>query len=184
MRYAMALGLMACWALAGCARTPAPEGPVLTTVPAVDLNRYLGTWYEIASYPAWFQKGCAGTSATYTTRPDGDIDVLNRCHKDTLDGALREAHGHARVTDPKTNAKLEVTFFWPFWGDYWVIDLGPNYDYAVVGQPDRKYLWILSRTPQMDPALYATILTRLTRQGYDIAKLQKTAQPLAAPSAR
>lgn len=151
--------------------------PPLKTVAHVDLSRYLGTWYEIASFPQWFQKGCTATTATYALRGDGKIDVLNACHKDSLAGPRDEAHGHAYIADKASNAKLRVTFFWPFYGDYWVIDLGENYEYAVVGHPSRNYLWILSRKPQMDAAVYEGILSRLKAQGYDLSRLQKTLQP-------
>ena len=152
---------------------PAP----LRTVSHVHLTRYVGTWYEIASYPQRFQKGCTATTAVYTLREDGKIQVVNRCHRDSLDGRETIARGRARVVDRETNAKLKVTFFWPFWGDYWIIDLDPDYRYAVVGHPNRKYLWILSRTRTMDPLVYSGILERLTAQGYDVAKLRVMLQP-------
>jgi len=142
----------------------------------VDLSKYTGTWYEIARYPNRFQKGCVGTTAQYTLRDDGKINVLNQCRETTLDGKLLSAKGTAKIVDMKTNAKLKVTFFWPFYGHYWIIDLGENYEYAVVGHPDRKYLWILSRTPEMDEGLYNQILERLKLQSYDITKLIKTQQ--------
>lgn len=159
------------WAGPGSAKEPPPE-----TVPHVDLSRYVGTWYEIASYPAWFQKGCTGTTATYAIRDDGRIDVVNRCARDSLTGRITVAKGKARVVDPATNAKLKVSFFWPFWGDYWILDLGKDYEYAVVGHPARKYLWILSRTPTMAPEVYDGILERLRAQGYDTSRLQRTQQ--------
>ena len=142
----------------------------------VDLGRYAGTWYEIARYPNRFQKGCVGTTAHYTLRDDGKIDVLNQCRENTLDGKLLSAKGTAKVAGEKTNAKLKVTFFWPFYGHYWIIDLGENYEYAVVGHPDRKYLWILSRSPGMDEGLYNQILDRIKRQAYDVSRLIKTPQ--------
>ena len=156
--------------------------PPLQTVGKVDLSRYTGTWFEIASYPQSFQEGCTGTSATYTLREDGEIGVLNRCHKGSLQGEEDSAEGRARVVDTTTNAKLEVTFFWPFWGDYWIIDLGDDYEYAVVGHPGRDYLWILSRTPAMDESVYRGILERLQAKGYPLGRLQKTIQPAMAPS--
>ena len=149
----------------------------LETVSNINLDRYLGKWYEIASFPQWFQKGCVASSATYTLRPDGEIEVLNQCRKETLDGKLKTAKGKAWIVDRKTNAKLKVRFFWPFSGDYWIIDIGENYQYAVVGHPKRNYLWILSRTPQMDPAVYDGILERLRKQQYDLNRLRKTLQP-------
>ena len=155
----------------------AAEREPLETVDSVDLERYLGKWYEIASYPMRFQKGCTATTATYSLRDDGLIKVVNRCRKDSLDGKAKEAVGRARVVDRETNAKLEVSFFGPFWGDYWIIDLGPDYEYAVVGHPSRDYLWILSRTPTLDDDTYDEILSRLAEMGYPLGRLQKTLQP-------
>jgi apolipoprotein D and lipocalin family protein len=154
--------------------------PPLQTVPRVDLERYTGSWFEIASFPQRFQRGCTATRATYTKREDGLIDVLNQCHKGTVDGPLDDAHGKARVVDGTTNAKLEVSFFGPFWGEYWVVDLGPDYEYAVVGHPTRDYLWILSRTPTLDDTVYAGIVSRLQAQGYDTERLVRTAQVATA----
>lgn len=149
----------------------------LQTVDHVDLARYAGTWYEIASFPQSFQRNCTGTTATYELRADGQVDVINRCRKRSLDGRLAVAKGRARVVDPTTNAKLEVSFFRPFWGDYWIIDLGPDYEYAVVGHPTREYLWILSREPSMSPELYDAIVERIADQGYDTDRLVRTLQP-------
>ena len=172
------LVLVAMVGLIGCSTTTTERLslPPLQAVPKVDLSRYLGTWYEIASFPQSFQRGCTGTTATYSLRADGDIDVVNRCRKDRLDGADSVAQGRARVVDTSTNAKLEVSFFGPFWGDYWVIDLGTDYEYAVVGHPGRDYLWILSRTPRLEPAVYDGIVRRLRAQGYEVERLQTTLQ--------
>lgn len=150
----------------------------LQAVPKVDLNRYLGTWYEIATIPQRFQKGCTGVTATYSLRLDGKIDVLNQCYKDSLNGKHKKAHGKAWVVDKETNAKLKVQFFWPFSGAYWVIELDSvGYQYAVVGHPDRKYLWILCRKPQMDEGLYGELLGRLKEvHCYDLSELKKTPQ--------
>ena len=157
---------------AGAAKSDSP----LTVVDVVDLNRYLGMWYEIASYPSWFQKGCTASTAEYSLLSDGKIQVINRCHKDSLEGPLKVSKGKAEVADTATNAKLKVWFFWPFKGNYWIIDLSPDYQWVVVGEPSRKYLWILSRTPTMDEAVYQEILERLPQKGYDPAGLRKTAQ--------
>jgi apolipoprotein D and lipocalin family protein len=159
----------------GCAGTSKNPSP-LTVVDSVDLQRYLGRWYEIASYPAWFQKDCTGSTADYSLLPDGKIQVVNRCRKDSLDGPLKESKGKAEVVDTATNAKLKVWFFWPFKGNYWIIDLDPDYRWAVVGEPSRKYLWILSRTPSLDEATYQEIIERLPQKGYDPSMLRKTAQ--------
>lgn len=166
----------------GCAKSATEQGglPPLQAVGSVELPRYLGTWYEIASYPQRFQEGCTATTATYSLRDDGKISVLNRCRKGGLDGELDEAQGRARVVDAQTNAKLEVSFFGPFWGDYWIIDLDEDYRWAVVGHPGRDYLWILAREPQLDEEVYAGILERLREEHqYDTTRLVETLQPVA-----
>jgi len=149
----------------------------LETVPRVDLERYLGTWYEIAAIPQRFQRDCVATTATYSKREDGDIAVLNQCREKTFGGKLKQARARAWVADPQTNAKLKVRFFWPFWGSYWIIELDPDYRYAVVGHPSRNYLWILSRTPQMDDAVYRELVRRIEAHGYDISRIVRTPQP-------
>jgi apolipoprotein D and lipocalin family protein len=150
-------------------------------VEEVDLARYAGRWYEIASFPQYFQEGCVATRATYRLRDDGRIDVLNECRDRTLDGPLRRAEGVAWVVDPDTSpARLKVQFFWPFSGDYWIFDLDPDYRFAAVGSPSREYLWILSRTPAMDPAEYAALLERLEALGFDLSRLEPTLQPADA----
>jgi apolipoprotein D and lipocalin family protein len=170
-------------AAAGCATstTDRLHLPPLRTVEKVELPRYLGTWYEIAAFPQRFQEGCTATMATYALREDGDVDVLNRCHDGAPAGTERSARGRARVVDRATGAKLEVSFFRPFWGAYWVIDLDPDYRWAVVGHPGRDYLWILARAPALDEGTYAAILRRLSVQRYDTARLVRTRHP-AAPA--
>jgi apolipoprotein D and lipocalin family protein len=153
--------------------------PELRTVAHVDLSRYTGNWYEIANFPQSFQRGCTASTATYAARSDGDIDVLNRCRQGSVDGPEKSARGRARVVDKASNAKLEVSFFRPFWGDYWIVDLGANYEFAVVGHPSRDYLWILSRMPTMDSQVYDAIVARLAAQGYETKRLVRTAQPPA-----
>lgn len=150
--------------------------PPLQVVPYVDLNRYTGTWYEIARYTNKFQTGCIGSRATYAIRDDGRLSVLNECYEESDKSKLRSANGKGWVVDINTNAKLKVSFFWPFSGDYWIIDLGRDYEYAVIGHPERKYLWVLSRTQVMDESVYEGILTRLKKQHYDISKLIRTQQ--------
>jgi apolipoprotein D and lipocalin family protein len=158
--------------LAGC--KPAANPP--TTVAKVDLQRYLGTWYEIARYPNKFEKDCVGVTATYTLKPNGKVRVENRARLKTLDGASKAAIGTAYVADTASGAKLKVSFFGPFYADYWIIGLGDAYDYAVVSDPSREYLWILSRTPTLPEATYATILANLKAQGFDTDKLYLTPQ--------
>jgi apolipoprotein D and lipocalin family protein len=146
------------------------EYDTLEVVPHVELEKYLGKWYEIARLPARFQEGCTETTATYALSEDGRISVLNECRKN---GKLKQAKGKAKVVDKVSGAKLKVTFFWPFYGDYWIINLGEDYDYAVVGTPSRKYLWILSRTPQMDGKLYSQLLESVKSKGFDVNNLIK-----------
>jgi apolipoprotein D and lipocalin family protein len=145
----------------------------LEVVPHVELEKYLGKWYEIAHLPAKFQEGCNETTATYTLSKDGSISVLNQS---TKNGKIKQAKGKAKVVDKNSNAKLKVTFFWPFYGDYWIIKLGNDYDYSVVGTPNLKYLWILSRTPQMDDKLYSQLIEYVKSKGFDVNKLIKTLQ--------
>jgi apolipoprotein D and lipocalin family protein len=162
-------------ALASCAsRSPHAQPP--TTVASVDLARYTGSWYEIASKPMIFQRGCEGTTAVYTAQANGSIMVENTCRK--KDGTTAIVVGRAKVVPETGNAKLKVNFFGPFWGDYWVLALDEkDYRYALIGGPDRRYLWILSRTRTMDQ----TTLTKLTSiaqaQGYDLSDLSLTVQP-------
>ena len=162
--------------LLSCLVTVVHAQSELQTVGGVDLDRYLGKWYEIASYPAWFAKNCTGVTAEYSRQDDDRVSVVNRCYKGSLDGKLKEAKGRAKVVDLETNSKLKVSFFGPFWGDYWIIDLDPDYRWAVVGEPKRKYLWLLSRTPTLDKSTLDGILSRLPAAGYDVDQLQWTPQ--------
>jgi len=140
----------------------------LEVAPHVDLKKYLGKWYEIAHLPARFQEGCDDTTATYALSEDGSISVLNECIKD---GKAKQAKGKAKVVDKDSGAKLKVTFFWPFYGDYWIINLGKDYDYSVVGTPNRKYLWILCRTPKMDDKLYSQLIEFVKSKGFNVNNL-------------
>jgi apolipoprotein D and lipocalin family protein len=173
MRIVIVLAVLSAVMLVACNAKRGPSLPPPEVVPSVDLARYTGTWYEIASYPNRFQKSCSDTSATYTLLPDGKIEVLNRC---TRGGKADSIKGTAKVVDPATNARIKVTFFWPFSGDYWIIELGAQYEYAVVSNPDRSYLWVLSRTPRMDEGVYAGIMERLRSRGFDTGKLARTVQ--------
>jgi apolipoprotein D and lipocalin family protein len=157
---------------------PAP----LQAVPSVDVPRYMGTWHEIAKYPNWFQRKCASsTQATYSLQADSRVQVLNRCKTDK--GEWTEALGAARQIGEPTSAKLKVRFapewlsFIPLvWGDYWIIDLDPQYQWVVVSEPQREYLWILSRTPQMPAATYQALLSKLEVLGFDLKKIE-TSRP-------
>lgn len=148
-----------------------------TVVKELDINKYLGVWYEIARFNHSFEKGLEGVTATYSLREDGKIKVLNSGYKGSLDGEYSEAIGKAKIPNPKTYpAKLKVSFFWIFYGDYYVFELDKDYQWAVIGSSSDKYLWILSRSPHMDELQYKTILENLKKRGYDISKLLKVKQ--------
>jgi len=149
----------------------------LQTVRYVDLNKYAGKWYEIASYPQRFQKGCHCTTAEYTLSDKGYVIVENRCNRGSINGKQSYIKGKAFVEKNSGNAKLKVQFFWPFKGKYWIIDLADDYSYAVISHPNKKYLWILSRTSKMDGTIYQQIISRLEEKGFDLSKLQATVQP-------
>ncbi|MFA5857560.1 MAG: lipocalin family protein [Elusimicrobiota bacterium] len=149
----------------------------LETVPSLELSRYLGLWYEIAKYPNSFQKNLYAATAEYTLLPNGKIKVVNRANKGSIAGKPSSITGTAWIPNKDIPTKLKVTFFWPFAGDYWVIDLGKDYEYAVVSEPKRRFLWILSRTPKMDELKYTEILNKLTTIGFDLNKIEKTEHP-------
>lgn len=155
----------------------------LEVVPSVDLSRYAGKWYEIARLPNRFQDHCSGNViATYVVQNDGRIKVVNACRR--TDGSIDSAEGVARLASQDgPNSKLKVRFapaflaFLPFvWGDYWILQLAPDYSYAVVGDPERKYLWILAREPRMDESTYSRLVAKAREDGFDVAKLLRTRQ--------
>ena len=158
----------------------AEEQPELTVVEEVDLVRYLGKWYEIAHIPVWFQKGCTGgTTAEYTPLKDSFVNVTNRCCDE--EGNVKEAKGRAWVVDKNQPGKLKVSFFsifglWLFGGKYWIIDLDENYQYSVIGHPNREIGWILSRTPTLPDEILKGIAERLKDKGYDFSKFKMTNQ--------
>jgi apolipoprotein D and lipocalin family protein len=167
---------------AAVAAAPQASGRAVTAVPSVDLDRYAGQWFEVARYPNYFQRNCTGNvTATYVRRADGKVDVINRCR--AKDGTTTEAKGLAKIDDAKTRSKLRVRFapavlsFLPFvWGDYWVIGLAEDYSWAVVGTPNRKYLWILARTATMSDELYAQAAGVAEANGFDTSRLVRTPQ--------
>lgn len=167
MRRLAVLPFLAALACAGSALPPP------STVERVDLDRYAGTWYEIASFPTRFQRGCTATTASYGLRDDGRVSVRNRCVRDGEESGIE---GVAWPVDA-SNARLKVRFFWPFTGDYWVLALDPDYRWALVGHPDREHLWILSRTPRIDDALYQELVAKARAQGFDVSRLARTPQP-------
>lgn len=167
--------------VSGCAAQP--RG-VMQTVDTVDVDRYVGNWFEIARFPNSFQDECIGdVTASYATRSDGRLDVINRCR--TESGAI-EARGVARIVDTETRAQLKVRFapavfsFLPFvWGDYWILGLGHDYSWAIVGSPDREYLWILARTPALDWERYTLALATASANGFAVERLIETPQSAA-----
>ena len=174
---ARTLFVMAVMAIAPAASA---QSTPLRVVPELDLARYAGTWYEVARFPNSFQKKClSDVTAEYKVRPDGRVDVTNRCRESGNE--ITEASGIARPVKGQPTSVLEVRFapaflsFLPMvWGDYQVIELDPDYQYAVVGTPDRKYLWVLSRTPKLETALYDRLMERARAQGFDVSKLVMT----------
>ena len=140
-----------------------------STVKELDLQRYLGTWYEIARFDHRFESGLAGVTATYSMRDDGKIRVLNQGYKNTLDGELSVAEGKAKFTAEP--GKLKVSFFWIFYADYLVMELDENYQWALIGSKSDKYLWILSRTPKLEDNVKILVLNHATKRGYDTSKL-------------
>ena len=153
----------------GCA----PSRPPPATVDAVDLTRYAGTWYEIERFDHWFERGLVGVTAHYSLRPDGRIAVLNSGYAKTLDGKLDTATATAWVVGP---AKLKVRFFWPFAGDYWILGLDDHYRWAVVGTPDRGYLWLLHREAHPPAADIATMKATAEKAGFDLTGLRAVPQ--------
>lgn len=149
----------------------------LPTVPHVELERYLGRWYEVARLPVPFEKNCEHVTAEYSRRADGNIRVLNTCHKGDVNGPVKKATASARPVDA-TNAKLKVQFFWPFEGNYWILDLDQaDYQFALVGEPSRKSLWLLSRQPQLAPDIRRRLIDRARELGFPVEKLLFTPQP-------
>lgn len=173
-----------CFTLGACAGVDSRGD--LPTVASVDLSRYAGTWYEIARLPMWFQRHCVDSKAMYSSRPDGAVGVHNECVTDT--GGVEQAEGVATVVDTKTNARLTVVF--DNWfarlfgssreGNYWILDLDPEYRTAMVGTPDRRFLWILSRTPQLDEATYRRLVERSQQLGYPVSDLIRASRPASS----
>lgn len=150
------------------------KNPPLQTVEKVELNKYLGTWYEIARFEHFFERDCKNVTANYSMMNEETIKVINRCTK-IQTNEKKEAMGRAYEID-ETNSKLKVSFFRPFYGDYWVLMLDENYKYAVVGTPSREYLWILSRDSKLDEKIKNEILQKLPSLGFDSSKLIWTIQ--------
>ena len=165
--------------LTGCAALGPrhPVGNVAVPQPArsVDLQRYLGRWYEIARYEQSFQRDCEAVTADYSLRDDGMIRVLNTCRKP--DGRITDATGRAKIVDAQTNAKLKVSFFGPFYGDYWVLDHAEDYSWAIIGEPSGRYLWLLAREATPPADRIDALIARAAALGYDTSQLIRTRQP-------
>ena len=169
-------------------RSQAEPSQPLPTVQAVDLERYSGRWFEISRLPMWFERKCIDNiTANYTVRSDGHIDVLNSCR--TVDGQI-SARGIAEVPDARYPGQLRVRFApdwlaWlpVVWGDYWIMDLDPNYGWVMIGAPSRGYLWILSRTPQLDATIVSRLKQSASAQGFDIAPMIDVVNRADAPAA-
>ena len=142
----------------------------------VELKKFLGVWYEIARFPHSFERDLVGVTATYSLKKNGNIQVANQGHKNTLDGKLKKAKAFAKTPNPNEPGRLKVYFFWPFGADYLILDLGKEYQWALVGSSSPSHLWILSRTPQMDDGLYESIVEKAKSLGYDTSRLELVPQ--------
>lgn len=142
-----------------------------STITSFDLDRYLGKWYEIARYDHAFERNLVGTTAEYSLKKDGKINVLNSGYIGTLDGPYKESVGKAKPNKNGRPGQLQVSFFGPFYSDYNILELAPDYSYSVVGSSSPKYLWILSRTPQLSAEVCKRIIKNLQQRGYDTQKL-------------
>lgn len=182
--HALPFALALLLTLSACFGAPGPVGNNAVPQPAkpVELSAYLGKWYEYGRYEAPFQKGCEGVTADYSLREDGKISVVNACYKDGLDGKYSEAKGRAKVVEGTSGAQLKVSFFGPFFGDYWVLDRSEpaadgQYQWSIVGEPSGRYLWLLTRQAKPDAQLRRLLEARVRELGYDWALVRITQQP-------
>lgn len=162
--------------LAACHQGPVGNPSVPYPTRSVDLNRYAGTWYELGRYENRFEKGCEGVTAEYAWQEDGTISVINRCHQGKVDGPLDTAEGVAKIVPHTANTKLRVSFFGPFYGDYWVLDHGKDYSWSIVGEPTGRYLWLLFRKPHPSEKLKKHVWARAKALGYDTTLIRETEQ--------
>jgi len=147
----------------------------------LEIDKFIGTWYEIARYQHRFEKDLVGVTATYSLEKNDRIKVVNKGYKEKLDGKEKSITGKAKIPDPQNPGNLKVSFFWIFYSDYLVMELDEeNYQWAVIGSSSPNYLWILSRNPEMDEKLYKNLLSRIEKRGYDISKLYMVPQKLVA----
>lgn len=161
----------------GFVKGPVGNASVPEPAQSVDLTKYVGRWYEIARYEARFQKNCEAVTADYTANQDGTIKVINTCHQDSVDGKIRTAEAVAKIVAGSNNAKLKVSFFRPFYGDYWVLDHAKDYSWSIVGEPSGRYLWLLFRTPHPTPKALSLVELRAKDMGYDLNLLRHTKHP-------
>ncbi len=149
----------------------------MNVIKEVDLERYAGTWYEIARFPHRFERDLVGVTATYNLLDNGKIEVINQGYKGSLDGELKQAIGKAKVPDPNLKGHLKVSFFWIFYSDYFILELDQeSYQYALIGSSSDKYLWILSRTPVMDESIYQMLIDKAQQLGYNLDQLELVPQ--------
>ena len=172
------IGLVCAAALAtsACVGKPGPVGNVAVPEPAkaVAVEQYLGRWFEYGRYEAPFQKDCEAVTADYSLREDGKIKVVNSCLKGSLDGEPDQSTGRAKFVEGGNGAKLKVSFFGPFYGDYWVLDRGENYEWSIVGEPSGRYLWMLTREAKPDAEMQTLLKRRVTELGYDWSLVRMT----------
>lgn len=170
---AAALGLGACATLQ---RGPVGNTAVPQPAKPVELSRYLGLWYEIGRYENGFERGCEGVTARYGLREDGLVSVINTCRQGAVDGPEKVAEGRAKIVPDSGGAKLKVSFFGPFFGDYWVLDHADDYSWSIVGEPSGRYLWLLSRTATPSDVVRRTMYDRAGALGYDLSLIRETRQ--------
>jgi apolipoprotein D and lipocalin family protein len=178
-KLAFGFAAMATLTVAGCKPPPVNRNNAvqLQSVAQVDIGRYSGRWFEIARFENSFEEGCVGVTAEYTLKPGGGVKVVNTCRQGGLNGPIETAEGDARIVNPPANSQLKVSFFGPFEGDYWIVGLAPDYSWALVGEPEGRYLWILSRTSKISPQLRTELIERLKGLGYNTGALVWVEQP-------
>jgi len=164
------------FSLTACASQSTEKPQNMQTVSDVDINRYMGVWYEIGRFPHSFEKDLVGVTATYRLKDNGKVEVLNQGFKNTLDGKLKKSKGFAKVPDPNEPGRLKVYFFWPFGGDYLILDLDKDYQCLLIGSNSKNYLWILSRTPQMPESEYQRLVEKARSLGYDTSRIELVEQ--------
>lgn len=160
----------------GCATAPKP--PPVHTVARVDLNRYMGSWFVIANIPYFLEQGKVATYDSYSMRPDGRMNNVFTFRKKNFSAPEKSWHGVAWVVDKESNAEWKVRFIWPLASTYLVLELDPDYRWAVVATPGHKLLWVLARERSLDEKTYAEILRRIQAQGYDVNRIVKVPQPV------